>query len=89
VSPGEVGKGHSAAQLQRHRSAGDPAAVETVCRPSGDKRQQEQGNELDKADDSEAKRSFLEAHRMPRDVIDLPADHDDHGHLGDRRRQTG
>ena len=78
-----------AAELERDRRAGDPAAVDPVGGPAGHQRQQEQGHELDEADDAEPKRRFLQPHRLAGDVIDLPADDDDHRHLPDRRASAG
>ena len=89
MRPGEERQRDGAAKLERKRGAGDPPAVEAVGGPAGDERQQEQGHELDDADDPEAERGFLEAHRLARDVVDLPADHDDHRHLSNGRGQSG
>ena len=79
---------HIESDVKRDGQASDPAAVEAVGGPAGNQRQQEQGNELDKADEAEAERGFLEPHGVAGDVVDLPADDDDHRQAADRPRQA-
>ena len=71
----------SARPIQRRSTR---SAAQPVTSVSRNKR-----HELDEADDPEPQRGFLEAHRVAGDVVDLPADDDDHRHLGDRRGQPG
>jgi hypothetical protein len=54
-----------------------------ICRPSGDEAQCEQRYELDHADQAEPQRCRLNVHRLAGDVVNLPADDDDHRHLRD------
>ena len=68
---------------------GDPAAVDAIRGPAGHQSQQEQRHELHQPDDPEPQRGFLQAHRVAGDIVDLPADDDDHRHLRDRRREAG
>ena len=67
--------------------ARDVAAVEPVGGPAADRRQHEQRHELDEADQPELERGLADVHRLAGDVVDLPADDDDHRHLRDRRGQ--
>ena len=73
--------------LEQDHRPGDMAPVEPVGRPAADRREDEQGHELDQADQPKLKRGFADIHRFAGDVIDLPADDDDHRHLGDRGGQ--
>ena len=76
-----------AQQFERDDGARDDPAVEPVGGPAADRRQHEQGHELDEPDEAELERRLAYAHRLARDVVDLPADDDDHRHLRDGRGQ--
>ena len=75
-------------QLEQDRGARDQPPVEAVGGPAADRRQEEQGHELDEPDQPELEGGVADVHRFAGDVIDLPADDDDHRHLRDRRGQA-
>ena len=74
-------------QFEEDHRPGDMPPVQPVGRPAADRCQDEQRHELDQADQAELKRGLADVHRRAGDVVDLPADDDDHCHLADRRRQ--
>ena len=63
--------------------------VEPVGDPAADRSQREQGHELDQPDEPELERGFVDFHRLPGDVVNLPADDDDHRHLRDGGGEPG
>ena len=77
-----------AGQLEAEHGTGDVAAVEAIGRPAADRRQDEQGHELEQADQAELEGGVADAHGLAGDVIDLPADDDDHRHLRDGAGQA-
>ncbi len=85
--PGHQPKCRRAARFQQRRAARYPAAIEPVGGPADDQRQRREGEELREADPAELHRGGVHAHGAPRDVINLPADHDHHRQLRQRRHQ--
>ena len=88
VRPGRPAEDQRAGQFEQDRGARDHPPVEAVGRPAADRGEQEQGHELDQPDQPELEGGIADAHRLAGDVVDLPADDDDHRHLRDRRGQT-
>ena len=83
--PGRPAEDQRAGQLKQDGGARDQPPVDAVGGPAADRGEQKQGHELGEPDQPELERRVADVHRLARNIVDLPADDDDHRHLRDRR----